>query len=164
MCLFLEENKRTVKIAKDDIVCYKVMLRIIYSDGTVVFATPFQDDIVEKEILQGEKPYVAKVPGVGDDRVDISTDEFPLIYSYRHGGWGNSIGRGAIHTFTSQKSAKSQAAWFRFITSTSKGDTARAYVIFKCIIPKGTQYFQGKCDCERNSFASRQIIFKEILN
>lgn len=55
-------------------------------------------------------------------------------------GFSNSVEDGFIHAFQ-------QNQWFR------------GYETFKCIIPKGTEYFIGK----DNHIASKEIIFLEEL-
>lgn len=159
MCLKQEKYS----IANQDIVCYKVVMREIH-DGVVTFASPIALDIIDRDVIKGKTPFIARKYDIEKECfTEISEDEFSALL-YQH-----NIGGGAIHTFSSQRSAKYMASWFRMLTgkipNMLTGEIQnKVFIVFKCIIPKGTQYYYGTCDNGSKGYASRQIIFKEILN
>jgi hypothetical protein len=151
MCL----RQKKHDIANEDIVCYKVVMREIHN-GVVEFASPFVLGTISKDVIEGKTPFIARKYNIEKKYcTEISEDDFSkLLNQY-------CIGHGAIHTFSSRTSAKKVASWFRSFCTFSKN---KVFIVFKCIIPKGTQYYYGTCDNGSKGYASRQIIFKEILN
>lgn len=136
MCLFIDKKihgpLRRIKKAKEDIVCYK----ILYVHNGNLF-TPYTADEVPSQIYKGELPMVS--------------DPLKSRRFFRRIFHSDVIEEGYIHTFRVEQCALSTARYFGI-----KGSEIR---IFKCIIPKGTYYYQGT---ERD-YASEQIIYKEEL-
>ena len=136
MCLYIDREihgpLKRIKKAKENIVCYKI-LRVHCG----YLFTPYTEDEVPSQIYQGE------VPMVGDP---LKSRRF-----FRRIFHSDLIEGGYIHTFRVWSCARNAAEWFA-----KKGIKVR---IFKCIIPKGTYYYQG---IERD-YASEQIVYKQEL-
>lgn len=136
MCLFIDKKIhgpfRRIKKAKEDIVCYKI-LRVHCGH----LFTPYTADEIPSQIYQEE------VPMVGDP---LKSRRF-----FRRIFHSDLIEEGYIHTFRVWPCARNAAELFA-----KEGIKVR---IFKCIIPKGTYYYQGT---ERD-YASEQIIYKKEL-
>lgn len=136
MCLFIDDKIhgifKRIKKAKEDIVCYKVL----HSHCGNLF-TPYTITEVPSQIYQGE------VPMVGEP---LKSRRF-----FRRIFHSDLIEEGYIHTFRIEQCARNTAEQFA-----KKGVRAR---LFKCIIPKGTYYYQGT---ERD-YASEQIVYKQEL-
>lgn len=137
MCLYIDKKIhgpfKRIKKAKEDIICYKI-LRV--HCGYYLF-TPYTVSEVPSQIYKGEMPMV------GDP---LKSRRF-----FRRIFHSDLIEEGYIHTFRVEQCAHRVAEWFA-----KEGIKVR---IFKCIIPKGTYYYQGT---ERD-YASEQIIYKQEL-
>ena len=136
MCLYIDKKIhgpfQRIKKAKDDIVCYKVL-----RDYGSNLYTPYAFFEVSSQVYKGELPMIGEYSNI--------RKLFRRIFH------SDVIKEGYIHTFRLQSFAQNEA---RFLTIPN-GDTS----IFKCIIPKGTYYYQGKY----GDYASECIIFKELL-
>lgn len=117
MCLYKDKKHHPFNrplMAKEDIVCYKV-LRINYI--TNVFVTLYTYSIVPKEYLKNKVSFKAEI-----------LNKFRFIC--RHVlGLSNIVTDGFIHTYLSEPPYYG----LRFCEC-----------VFKCIIPKGTKYFIGE--------------------
>lgn len=140
MCLSI---KYSGKIAKHNITCYKVLL---CRDNIV--ETPAMRAMVPAACLAGEKPYTPEfIPSEDDLKQDIVC---------------GIIGEGFIHTFIFRLIARLTCDLIK------KRDKEYYYeqevpMIWKCIIPKGTYYFEGHDDTGHQCYASRKIIFKKRI-
>ena len=133
MCLIKDKKHHPFNhplIAKEDIVCYKV-LHINYI--TNIFVTPYTKTPVSIEYLKNKVPFKAEI-----------LNKFKFIWRHIL-GFSNVVTDGFIHTFSSELPSY----------NLSFGEC-----VFKCIIPKGTKYFIGKCE---DVYASEQIIFVKQL-
>ena len=137
MCLYTKNKK--LKVATKDIVCWKLFKPVRKTDSegntTVHIYPPYHDEFgeIEDAILSGEKDYLA-CPQDYNETLSLSK---------------GIVKRGFIHTFAKKKDAqlKAKVAWWNS-------------VLYKCIIPKGTEYVTGICpDVFKNSkgYASRKI-------
>lgn len=136
MCLYIDEKihgpLKRIKKAKEDIVCYKVLC---IRNGNLF--TPYTADEVPSQIYKGELPMVGE---------PLKSRRF-----FRRIFHSDLIEEGYIHTFRTEQCAHNTTRYFE-----RRGIETR---IFKCVIPKGTYYYQG---IERD-YASEYIIFKELL-
>jgi hypothetical protein len=149
MCLFVKNNK--VKIAKEDIICYKVLkyLKSSHSPTGTVLCTPFADQIISESVLNGDFDFEA----VGTPKIE---QEYDNEYS---------ISEGYIHTCADKDSANTiylQCAYYHEYYCANK------FEIYECIIPKGTRYYEGVYNHEkrisRASYASEKIRFVKKLD
>lgn len=126
-------------IAKEDIVCYKVLTRF-YDDSPDIFRTPFQyEKIRVQAYLKYQIPFIAE-------------DKYKLCSFWRHKlGFSRIVESGFIHTFTDIHPISLPISVHRALH--------RGEFVFKCIIPRGTKYFIGI----NNAYASKKIIFLEQL-
>lgn len=127
MCLKVKGFHKFGKIAKNDIVCYKILQQNCYGE----FKTPYQYTKVHKNEIKGLMPLL---PAEN------------IRYKFRLGTL--NVGAGFIHTYKNFSDALNNVYY-------------GAHIIFPCIIPKGTFYYEG-CDGTNSSgYASEQIIFKD---
>jgi len=152
MCLFTKDVYPSV--AKNDIECYKVV-KIVCGQPL----TPYMNMPIEKDVIDGKNYFCAN---------DTKNAIFNDLYSL------NEVRGGYIHTFSSAEEAK-QCILYNISTSyLFYYDIAS--VIFKCIIPKVTEYYSGYCEngnnynflyrdrknMPLNSYASEKIKFVEL--
>lgn len=141
MCLYSKNNPR---IAKRNIVCYKVLRKWLsvstYSKymTSETIVTPITLDNVTVKI---EGSYKA----TGTELKQKVTSGY--VYS-----------RGFIHTFKNV----SDALEFAEICK-ANSDSVLSFIIYYCIIPKNTKYVKGKDEHNYESYASKKIVFKEEI-
>lgn len=138
MCLVCE--KYNYRNARRDIVCYKVMDKIVWNCDNVKYRTPYQFMRVEDDIIEGKRLFEAE----GKCKIMRNEDLPDMLF----------IENGYIHTFKNLKDAMMYA----------KFSTGRC--IFECIIPKGVGYLSGKNGLinSEDSYASKSIRFiREIV-
>lgn len=148
MCLVIELGSRLNR-AKKDIICYKVVKVEGYRAAKLfkeTITTPYQSTLISKEVINGEKPFIAKTYR-GATVTDKMFEQYKPYF-------GEIKGR-AVHTFATKIDAKAEADTLKVMT----GDICR---IYKCIIPKGTLYYNGFYEGKK-SFASQKIVFKEAV-
>ena len=144
MCLSLNE-KRLPSVAEHDIICYKV-LQFRKQAHWYFYETPYAEMLVSDRIISGEK----------------NLKPWPEI---RITGPMQNISQGFIHTYANLEHAKLQQAWLSE-KQAWLNEIIRAYDIFKCIIPKGTKFYDGECFAGPEpvpGFASLEIKFIEKI-
>lgn len=165
MCLIIDKQNAKMKIADEDIVCYKLVKKVEreyinpihwieeklqFSKRTpltyykTVFMSPYYNEIYESNTVKVNKTHIQKI------KQDPKT-------------W--RIGDGVFHTFKDVKSAKKYYVDSGIAFMNSIGDAVQ-YLILKCFIPKGTKYYDGKMDCHETyySYASKSLkITDEIM-
>lgn len=163
MCLIIDEQNAKMKIANEDIVCYKIVKQVEkeyinplhwleeklqFSKRTpltyykTVFMSPYFNEIYEPNTVKVNKTRIQK----------------RKVKQHEHDPKGWRIGGGVLHTFKDIKSAKKY-----YVDSIGN---AVQYMILKCFIPKGTKYYDGKMDCNETyySYASKSLkITDEIM-
>mgnify|MGYP006874639238 CR=1 FL=1 len=134
MCLYKDKKYHPFNkhlIAEEDIVCYKALVHSSI-DPPDILRTPFQSEPIRISVyLDYQIPFIAR-----EDSKFLSFWQHKLGLSKR-------VGSGFIHTYRSIYFAPA----------------IRQVHLFKCIIPKGTEYFIGTDD----DYASKKIIFLEQL-
>jgi len=128
MCLIT--TYKTPKIAKRDIVCYKVCRDTKADD---ILLTPYQF----AEMMLGE--------------INIDTKDVFITPSHKSGHF--NITSGVFHSFKKLKDAKTELSDWEKHYETS-------CCIVRCIIPKGSEYFEGiftQCLNDYESYGSKQI-------
>lgn len=143
MCLSI---KYSGKIAEHNITCYKVLLC-----GDNIVKTPIMKEMVPAACLAGEEPYTPGfIPSPDDLKQDIAC---------------GIIGEGFIHTFIFRLRAQLTYDLIKEQTKQNNDYFGKQDVpmIWKCIIPKGTYYFEGHDDTGYQCYASRKIIFKKRI-
>lgn len=120
MCLITFENS---KIAEEDIICYKILVKRGDTYVTLFTETDVTDYVVNNRVWNDSTPE--------DIKTQVCLSVLPPKKYY-------VIGGGFIHTYKHR---------YLYIT-----DLLRQYfpedeiVVFKCIIPAGTVYFEGNDD------------------
>lgn len=141
MCTIV--NSRISKKSKNDLVCFKIIELRGSGNG---YMTPYQHFLISEEVLNGDKPLVA------ENKTALS-EESNGYKKY----W--SVTGGYIHTFSYFDYAKRSLMLLR---SNYPGSI---FKLFKCIIPKGTKYYEGSDNGYKtlNTYASEKIIFVEQI-
>jgi len=137
MCLYTGRN--TLMVAEYDIPCYKCL---IYRPKYGIYKSPCYG-----------MNYTQYVTGTTDEERTVrtngnvaikKTDQFNFIGAFEING-------GAVHTFSSMESAR------RFI----KADIYVGYddkaMLFRCTIPKGTEYAEGRDTYGMKGYASKAL-------
>lgn len=140
MCLKLKSWVCSPKRKRRDIICYKVIEVKHYSGGLITFRTPCTHYCLPFAVIQGNEDYTA-VKTWSNAMCPIRTNGFN--YKYIAGGF--------IHTFKHLKSAKAFA---------EESDEPLYMRIYECIIPAGTEYYQGIDQVlETKAYAAEKIRF-----
>ena len=137
MCLITTKN--IPEIAQEDIVCYKFYVLHKVKDDINL---PSYDKDGYLSPYQGmPAPTINKVTNTLLDRAYLS--KYTAVYM---------VGRG-FHSFKYLDDLIEELDfWLSFDIK-----------IFKCIIPKGTKYYEGRYTVD-SSYCSESIILKEIIN
>ena len=150
MCL--EIKNTTPKVAKRDIVCYKVLVvkdnAIMDKDGALVindiYVTPFFKFVMEPNKLYEEK---------NKFEVGIETRLTPFIKRIKY---TTIVQSGCFHTFKSKIDAK--------LFKKDLGLRNNEAVIMKCVIPEGTEYFEGTYDTfYYKAYASKSLKTIQVI-
>lgn len=149
MCLYLNDIKP--KIAKRDIVCYKILnctsrLNWDTHEAEKMYTTPYQNtpiNSVNDDIIKGIRCF----------ETNSSTPHI-LANSDLHyaKGFKWTMHGGCIHSYRYKKDAD-------FMTIHSNFIKGHEEVIFKCVIPKGTEYYKGIDALGQENYASKKIRF-----
>ena len=119
MCLYVKGKE--IKTAEEDIVCYKVLKIDRNFLGQKCVYTPYTGLHINKRFLKGEADFHAFGP------TDIKLEN---SYSSRY-----EVSGGFVHTCSDMESAK-------ILCECLLTFTCPMVVIYKCIIPKGTEYIR----------------------
>lgn len=135
MCLIV--TSKEFKVAEEDIVCYKVLVRVPTQVKTV-FRSPFR----EFTWFEGEPD---------PDRVYNATGDVCFTQNFRDFDCGKIfVGQGVFHTYKKSSDA--------FVLKKLSGEEA---IVFKCVIPKGSEYLSGISDNlwqgDFESYGSKQL-------
>lgn len=127
--------------AKKDIVCFKVVLLRIGSAGLRHIITPCQNTYLYPDVISGRVNFTAQ-KSLFEDVKHYSPE-------------GIYISKGFIHTFKRLKNAK----YFKSMLYTNGKP-----LIYKCVIPAGTEYYKGEDESvECPAYASDAIRFVEKI-
>lgn len=164
MCV--HTNQESLLVAKKDITVYKIIkVRPAYSDNNYdinksisaklleqpqdyKYESLYQSANVDSDCVENEIPY--KADGVCK-RIPESNFMYSQKYKYRYG-------EGLIHGFRTKKDADF------FITHSISMKylyNFGTFILYKCVIPKGTKYLDGVDDDGNASYAAKTIVFKE---
>lgn len=132
MCLVSKQKE--LKIADHDIECYK----IVEDDGFGKLRSPYQGTIIDEEVVNGSKPYEAKET---EAKAECDNKINNYIWS-----------AGLVHAYKSILDCVSESIRIMILNSRRTG-------IYKCIIPKGTEYVIGIY----SDIAARKIQFVELV-
>lgn len=136
MCLYLEKGNARKKIATEDIVCYKVMEEVYLNYGGIPhYRTPYQGHIMPIEGIVRDEYFDINRWAAKRYNKKITTQR---IYANNDNHICKSfVAGGMIHTFANLLDASEKAALL------ASNYTVKSYVVVKCVIPKGTEYFEG---------------------
>ena len=139
MCLIIRSNELK---AEKDIVCYKV---VGYQKILDTYYSPFTSKRIHRECITEGMHFIAE----GNKQVHFG------LY-----GGTISISEGQIHTLKKELNACHLA--FLLKGSLHSGMVLK---VFKCIIPEGTMYYEGRDEStDSQAYASDKIVFKEEIN
>lgn len=144
MCLYITKDAK-LKHAVKDIVCYKVVKRYTTFLGKQILFTPYTQSPLTDAQLSGKEDFCSF------DKDEIEESKI---------GPGYEVSKGFIHTCINLESAR----WLSRLLSLGL-IYGEDIVVYKCIIPKGTRYYEGKwaLSPQRESYASKRIRFVEEL-
>lgn len=148
MCLYLEKGNAKKKIATEDIVCYKVMEEVSLNGGSIpcipYYKTPYQGNVMPIEGLVRDEYFDINPWAAKRYNKKILTQR---IYANRYDHICKSfVAGGMIHTFANLLDASEK------VCSLADAFQNKTYVVVKCVIPKGTEYFEGfTCMCRVGS-------------
>jgi len=137
MCLYSKTDK--AKRAIENIVCYKIVIKI---DGDKCYKTPYFHAVINDNIINGKEDFKAS----GKKNIKENSLDF-------------CVEGGFVHTFDNLEKAFIIKSFLKKYHA-AFGCSALEYSIFRCIIPKGTFYFEGY----DSDYASRKIRFVEMVN
>ena len=135
MCLYVNDSNMKPKVAKENITCYKV-LEEYSTDNGVSFHTPFRFMDVELG-----KTYV------DDNEVIIKKSEC-------NGNSYGTIKSGVFHSFKEYIDA---------VSLLEKVGVCDPVFVVECVIPKGTEYYEGTFDDGEPCYGSKTIQYKEKI-
>lgn len=137
MCLEVRSMKP--KIAEYDMTCYKVLQRVPRAPSEIFgfrWETPFQRMCVPNSVVSGRRLMKAR----GYRKVNKSLNREIYV-----------VGEGYIHVYASDE------------LDNQKGVLGKQDNLFECIIPAGTEYYDG-WNITSHEYASRSIRFvKQIF-
>lgn len=145
MCL--AASHKDIKIAEKNITCYKVL--VLCSDFYTgrVYKTPYIGALVPTHIINGKKELYAS-RGTCWKNKSIQQISGRTKYMYRIEG-------GYIHTYAKLSAANARKK--------SLNQYSGKYYIFKCVIPKGAEYYEGLEPNGYKSYASECIKFVDRI-
>lgn len=127
-------TKNIPEIAQEDIVCYK-----LYKLRDNKLLSPYREVVA---------PNINEVTNTVLDRA--------CVFSYKGNHVNYSVSRG-FHSYKNISNSKEELRfWIHFLAYSNVR-------IFKCIIPKGTKYYEGKFG-DFPSYCSESIILKETID
>lgn len=127
-------TKDIPEIAQEDIVCYK-----LYKLRDNKLLSPYREVVA---------PNINEVTNTVLDRA--------CVFSYKGNHVNYSVSRG-FHSYKNISNSKEELRfWIHFLAYSNVR-------IFKCIIPKGTKYYEGKFG-DFPSYCSESIILKETID
>lgn len=149
MCLIVKNDKP--KIAKKDITCYKLlMVRVgdfMGNEWTKHYLSPFLN-----------YPWW-NIGETATDRAEWRIDKFPWLASIGLGyDFRYKIGQGGFHTFKRRKTALRVGENAGFLAPPSEN-----FVVVKCTIPKGTEYYYGENSDGEKSYCSKSLKLEHII-
>lgn len=147
MCIFVQDNK--LKVAEEDIICYKVLKRKSLYDSTPV--SPYHNEME----WDFDKVFTAPIP------------KWKIEYDEYHKGWFSYDG--LFYSYNNYTDA------YELMVKLSWGGAKFMYMIVKCTIPKGTYYYdgiQGSPEEDHDlmmqygeyTYASKQLIINDIID
>lgn len=175
MCLYTEQYKPLV--AKSDIECYKILKIIKDLNGNEIYITPYQFKKVEEACLSGAELFTPD---------SFNYKEFSDRLINLHKDYVRTdVNNGFIHTFT-ELSLKNMMAemyyhaiyikYFEYFIDCDIAETLNCethpkvtgIALYKCVIPKGTEYFEGRCvghgeELMVDSYAAKAIRYVEKI-
>lgn len=144
MCLAVKKDVN-LKVAVDDIVCYKVVRRyqnLVRNSTQISYETPYRDIPISLNTMYNESDKNMEIKP-GANFLD------PNIWSFYKSVYGN-----AFHSFANLKDAKWEASDWGLPSKDANGYREFEYVVVKCIIPSGAKYYEGVIGIYNNSIAA----------
>ena len=149
MCLYLKDINS--QIARNDIVCYKVMF---HNKQDNVICTPFRLVRPNADVLSGYANFRAEFAETPVEKLlePIRLDSWFHTYNPEYPA---QVGEGFIHTYMFASHAVEDMGTECF--------ARKDYLLYRCVIPKGTEYLAGTYGAYP-CYASREIRFEGIVD
>ena len=148
MCLYIKDTK--TQIARNDITCYKVMMK--RRNGAV--CTPFKLSHPSPDVLSGYANFKASRTNISANKLIESINVNSWFYKHNT-DYTSQVGEGFIHTYMFASHAVEDMGIECF--------ARKDYLLYKCVIPKGTEYVVGD-NGSYPCYASREIKFEGIID
>ena len=146
MCLYVKDKEPN--IAKCDITCYKVVLRQSRPDSDDEYYSPYRYEPISGECIDGSKNME---PGEIMAPKNVCLDETNYFFGIKYTAYIEGC---MIHTYMHKQHAIKDAEHLE----NHWGAHLQNYDVYECIIPKGTEYYEGT-DSEYRGYASKAIKF-----
>ena len=155
MCLHIPPGYKET-IAKEDIICYKIAKRITYKNHPSgknpdpVVVTPFRGVVITEDMIKDGDPMTPK------RRTRLQVYLGAKHPNERNAGW--------IHVLCDKKNAIGILQMERKMDEKSLNTPVLCseWILFECVIPKGTRYVYG-VSAWGGGYASKKIIFKKEI-
>lgn len=146
MCIYLTEKNSTPKVARKDIVCYKLVEDVrAYGRYSKIAYTPFMG-------------YCVSLGETYDAMGQRTIHEFDE-YDAPHGCYTHYFSEGGIHTFKTLEGVEKFCNGYSHTYGIGCGCS-----VVKCIIRKGTEYFSGVFEGTRiPCYASSSLTYTEEI-
>lgn len=135
MCLYLEKGNARKKKATEDIVCYKVMEEVSLNGGVPHYKTPYQGNVMPIKGLVVDEYF--NINRWAAKRYNKKMLALRIYANHEYHICKSFVAGGMIHTFANLLDASEKSHLLATI------DKDKTYVVVKCVIPKGTEYFEG---------------------
>lgn len=170
MCLYTEQTK--LSVADKDIECWKILEILENRDGEEIYVTPYAFRKVEAHVLSGEVPFVPEPYNYEEiikelEMIDYSVGiEAGFIHVYDKLTVNEMVSEIKFHT----NFIGTPDPYIKNIDSKRLDCMIKAsslgYAVFKCIIPKGTEYLSGTypghgANACVLSMCTKSLVFKE---
>lgn len=168
MCMLTTQGE--TRVADRDITCWKVVEILSDRDGERIYATPYMFKHVPETVLEGESPLYTGQP-------DYTYELCPgvcnhilkgFIHTYAVPATGNEIDAAVSELTYAIASVNSHETYLtadkmRGLPNCDMLPWVIGVALYRCVIPKGTEYLEGVGDGSVDSrcYASREIVFKE---
>ena len=144
MCLYLKKGNARIKTATEDIICYKIMLEVYPGYGSIVptYKTPYQGVYMPIEGLVDDEYF--KLNQWARKCYNHSTKRrFHITSNGVDNVCKSLVSEGMIHTFVNLEDASHHSDYMFKCNYDYLSTLKNRYVVVKCVIPKGTSYYEG---------------------
>ena len=168
MCMITTQGETS--IADRDITCWKVVEILSDMDGERIYATPYMFRHVPQDVLDGKRPFWTGQPERTYELCEGMCNHIlkGFIHTYAVPVTGDEIDAAVSELTYAIASVNSHETYLtaekmRGLPNCDMLPWVIGVALYRCVIPKGTEYLEGVSDGSVDSrcYASREIVFKE---